>query len=266
MRWFLPYLLLAVSALAQPMAGPVPLPSGNGGSNPPTCSPFGLGTSLKGWWPMDAIVSIVTPDASGNGNNGTAQSSPTVVTAQVTNGIAFASPQYVDTPLQNLNFPSGTITCFAFNTIAFNNNSSAIALFGQNFGGSAALDFVKYTDGTLQMGFYTGGGSTDTRIIVAASNFNWPTGVWVMYALVWSPSGTAAYIYDAANPTGLLIGSNTSVPAVSNIGTDFQFGGNFGPAQASYIGNLDDVQIQNVALSTGQLLSRYNAGLADCPG
>lgn len=269
--WAVPLLLLCASANAQ-----IFIISSNGAaallvngtvsvtnSVAASCSPFGLGSSLQAWWPCDVITTGTTPDATGNGFTGSPQSSPTVVTGIITNAISFASPQYVDTTLQNLNFSSGSITCWAFNTIAFNNNGSVDAFFGQNFGGASALQFLKFTDGNLYMGWYNGG--TDTRLVVAASSSNFPESVWAMYALVWSASGTSAYVYDAANPTGLLIGSNGSVPATSNLGVDFQFGGNFATGQASYTGNMDDVQVQNIALTTTQLQNQYNAGLGGCP-
>lgn len=265
MKLILPILFSCFSLVAQPFVPRALSGNGSGTNAPstPTCTPIDLGTTLKAWWSNDAISGGHIIDNSGNGFTGTPQSSPTVVVGTITNAIATASPMYVDTTLQNLNFTSGTITCWAFNTIAFNNNGSVDAFFGQNFGGSSALQFLKFTDGNLYMGWYTG--ASDTRVVVAASSSNFPQSVWALYALVWSPSGTSVYIYDAANPTGLLIGSNNSTPAVSNLGVDFQYAGNFAAAQGSFTGNMDEVQVHNIARTTTVLQAQYTAGIAGCP-
>lgn len=217
-------------------------------------NPDTLDSTIAGWWPgyLDGQGRLADVTEQ---NPGTLVGGPTMVSGPRGPAMSFSgqltssvSPQYITTPL----VPplSGTLMWQQSNSIAYNNNTNSVAVWGALTGGTAAPEFTfqKYKTGTLYIGW--NGFSGDTRLSLAATAQNWPTGL-TDYAVTWVNGGaTTLYVNNVqvATRTGTAAGAISGTFTIGNIGSAFTT-----TSYYAFGGTLSNFRMLSRALAPGEI-------------
>jgi hypothetical protein len=157
-------------------------------------------------------------DGSGNGNTGTFSSSghpawynTSLPKTYMTRAIdATPNDQIISsgTILNTTDFQSGSITWWMNPDLAYNDNTIH-GMWGQWTAASGEFTAQKYVDNNFYIGWASSGGGDD-RVVVAASNSNYPQNTWSFYTLTWTNGGTS-YLYLNGNSTPIGSKSNCTI-------------------------------------------------------
>ena len=217
---------------------------------------------LVGYWPLDDGAGTVARDASGNGNIGTLQNSPTWVTGQMGTALSFdGSSQSVFgtvTSASQKSFSALTISVWARAT----NLGANASLFGRTDGstiyqtnGAFGLD-LNIAAGS-KFGFHFNNG-TDNRI---AFNFTPSTNTWYHLVATFDSSTGAVALYVNGVQSVSTTLSAASIASITN-GMFRIAQWDTSTSQFWFPGTLDDVRIYNRALSAADVTALYNIGAA----
>lgn len=183
-------------------------------------------------------------------NNGTDTNSPTYTTGKVSNAFTCvaSSSQYSLVSSTGL---FGTTNTYTFNVWVKLSSTSGNQAFAMNFASSSNPLF-----------YLAGGVVTHSKASVSDLNYTW-TGIdtgWHMWTFVGDGSGMRTYLDGNSTP----VASNANTGALTDPGSSTPFGGykSGGSLQAGWYldGQLDEIGIWNVALSTADIATLYNSG------
>ena len=210
---------------------------------------------LLGHWKFDEIAGTVAADSSGNGNNGTHTSTPTISTSVPTDtnianirSLSFdgTSGEYVKVadassgPLSTIGTGDFTLSLWASNTDATSSYRQLISNWS-----TTGIHFLK-TNTSRYLGAYVG----DT--VEVRSSYSIPTdGSWHYYVLV-RESGAISFYVDGSSSavsTGNGTGHNNSVGAA----VETRIGSRGDSVNQLWQGGVDDVRMYNRALSAAEI-------------
>jgi prepilin-type N-terminal cleavage/methylation domain-containing protein len=198
---------------------------------------------LNGWWPLDSGIGTMTPDMSGNGNNGTWLGTPAgsggsyYVTGKVGTGAGYfnGSNDYISVG-NILNQTSYTKTAWIYIT-NINNANNFLS------GGGSDDAFWAEVGGYLDAG-HNGAYRrvTDPTPLIANT--------WYFVGVTYDGSNLLLY------KNGVLV---ASASGVANPTSPSLYIGSFTPPYNLMIGDIDEARVYSSAFSAGQMLATYNA-------
>ncbi|PIR49717.1 hypothetical protein COU79_03350 [Candidatus Peregrinibacteria bacterium CG10_big_fil_rev_8_21_14_0_10_54_7] len=210
---------------------------------------------LLGHWKFDEIAGTVAADSSGNGNNGTHTSTPTISTSVPTDtnianirSLSFdgTSGEYVKVadassgPLSTIGTGDFTVSLWASNTDATSSYRQLISNWS-----TTGIHFLK-TNTSRYLGAYVGDN------VEVRSSYSIPTdGSWHYYVLA-RESGAISFYVDGSSSavsTGNGTGHNNSVGAA----VETRIGSRGDSVNQLWQGGVDDVRIYNRALSAAEI-------------
>jgi len=218
---------------------------------------------LVAYWPFDEGAGTSAADLSGNGNNGTLNSGPTVgVSGKVGTAYRFtANGQLVSTPSIA---PSGS----SDHTIAFWVNITDLSAPSPNnkgifmkdsTSGSYGMD-ISGTAPSLRYGIREGAGSSLSRTVLYNIS-GWSTADWHHLVGIYKVNDKVELYID-----GVSVGSTAmgvfNVSAIPSSTVEMGSTGkviNSNPADPRFRGSIDEPRIYNRALSASEILAMYNA-------
>lgn len=228
----------------------------------------GLANGLDGYWTFDETSGGTLADDSGNGFNGTLVNYPngqgTWTSGLFGGALQFGGPsthQYVSVPNFTMPTTSMTLTAWAWAdatpnwaTIAANWNGAYGAFNYATFGSTPSMSLYAadaYVQGGINIDYWV----SSSTVTVNRWHF--------LAVVVNSQSGTVTFMQDGVVTGGFgyrgqLIASSSQL----NIGDDPS---DTAPGQGNWDGRIDDLAIWTRALSSQELTSIYNAGLAGQP-
>jgi len=225
----------------------------------------GLATGLDGYWTFNERSGIVLHDSSGNGFNGTLVNFPggqgNWTSGQLGGALQFGGPSSGQSvSVANFAMPTTSMTLTAWvwantlprwATIAANWNGAWGAFNYATFGGDPNMSLY-VADAYVQGGINIDYGYSSTSLSLNQ---------WHFVAFVAnSANGTVTFMQDGAlagsfGYRGQLLASSSQL----NLGDDPS---DTATGQGNWDGKIDDLAIWTRALSTSELTSIYNAGLA----
>jgi hypothetical protein len=215
-------------------------------------------SGLVGYWPLDAVNSGTTPDNSGDGNNGTLNGSPSLVTGQIDNALSFnGTSGYVA-----VNGAAGEISPTGNYSISawFKSTATGVAeIFG--FGNSSNTTPLS----SLSIGAAAAGGiyfnlrdNSGTNIQASSTtpfnNGNWHFAVGTKNGSVFSAYVDGVLQASTTGSTGAATFNTATIGALARTSVSLYFPG-----------SIDDVRIYNTALSTSSITAIYDSGLNGNP-
>jgi hypothetical protein len=236
-------------------SGGLLMPLGNYGASVNFILPvtyIDITNGLIAWYPLAGNVN----DLSTNGNNGTAVGSPVYtngVLGTANTALFFKTNQYVQTPLTNIAFASGTISWWMRPANDASNGTTRV-FWGQLNNGNSAPEFSAqvFLDNNFYMGWNSG---TDARIVTPAGVSNYQNGVWRLYTFTWTGAGSIFYV------NGVPIALSGTAQPVTNIGYKF----NINQYSTTLINGSTDAQagfrIYNRALTGVEVGTIYANGI-----
>ncbi len=203
---------------------------------------------LVGYWPFDSVSGTMTPDMSGNGNNGTTVGSPTLVAGKIGQALSFnGTSQYVNIGNSVVGTGSQTISVWVKANDNTDSNRQLVTIGGTNYGfalsqvGSIWQGQVVTTNpGTVQ---YNALGSS---IVV---------GVWTHEVVVFDNTAQTISIYT----NGKLVTTTTGTGQTVRGNGTVVIGAFAGPVDF-FNGSIDDARIYNRALSASDIQQLYHEG------
>jgi hypothetical protein len=238
-----------------------PATSGGGGScNPPLLSCVTVPSGLSLWYPLDTSTTSgsTTNDLSGNAVNGTLMNSPSIVTAQIQQGVSLnGTNQYVQLPSTAHFIADGSSGAYSI-TAWFNINSVTDAMIIDNdIMGGECVAVRPNRSGSGVFNFINGSGNN----LGSATTVTSVVGTWTFIAVTWDATTSRIYINGSGTPdaSGASSGATCGQTAFA-IGADPANSSNFFP------GKIDDVRGYGGRAITGaEVTNIYNAGHAGNP-
>lgn len=236
----------------------------------PNISPAtGLANGLDGYWTFDETSGGILHDSSGNGYNGTLVNFPggqgDWTSGQTGGALQFGGPsthQYVSVP--NFAMPTASMTLTAWVWASATPNWATIAA---NWNGAwGAFNYATFGS-TPSMSLYVADGGSPPNIVnvdYGVSSASLSVDQWHFLAFVAnSQTGTVTFMQDGVVTGGFRYGAQLFASSSQlNIGDDPS---DTSPGQGNWDGKIDDLAIWTRALSSQELASIYNAGLAGQP-
>lgn len=184
----------------------------------------------------DTIVGSRGHDSTANANHGTALNTSDE-TGLLNTALGFnGSTASVSTPITDLSFASGTISCWAKPSSAFNDGMHRVMWGQYNPATSNVFDLEKFSDGNFNAGWQTPSG--DDRASVASTGTTYPNGQWVYYEVTWVNGGNTILRAD-----GVQLATQGSLDAITNVDDPFYAGRDL------WFGHLDELRISSVVRS-----------------
>lgn len=229
----------------------------------------GLANGLDGYWTFNETSGGVLHDSSGNGHNGTLINYPggngTWTSGQIGGALQFGGPstgEYVSVP--NFTMPTGSMT---LTTWVYASSLPRWATIAANWNGAwGAFNYATF-GGSANMSLYVADGGSPPNIVnvdYGESSAALSLNQWHFLAFVAnSANDTVTFMQDGVVAgsfaySGTLYSSSSQL----NIGDDPS---DTNAGQGNWSGKIDDLAIWNRALSTQDLTSIYDAGLAGQP-
>jgi hypothetical protein len=230
--------------------------SSGGSCNPPLLSCVTVPSGLTFWMPLDTSTTsgATTNDLSGNAINGTLTNSPSLVTAQIQQGVSLnGTNQYVQLPNSSHLVMDGSSGAFSA-TAWFKINSVADAMiFDNNIIFAECMGIRVNRSGNGLFNFVNG------LIVNSVTTVASVVGVPSHIAVTWDGTTSKIYINGSLDNSGAATGATCGQQAFA-IGADTGNNSNFFP------GWIDDVRAYaNRAITAGEVTSIYNAGVAGNP-
>lgn len=208
-------------------------------------------TGFVGYWHLDEGTGTAAHDASGTGNNGTLENSPTWQTGancKAGSCLNFGGDSYVSVSTLN-NSSYKPITYEAW--VKPNSTASGQSIVGRDTNGNTTTGMIgiyNYDADTLatnEYAYYTGGS-------VFGSNYEVVTGQWAHIVFTWNSDNTATWYINGVQTR------SASFTATSNANIEFRIGGR-ASSDAFYNGLVDEIRIYNRALSAAEVADIYNS-------
>jgi Concanavalin A-like lectin/glucanases superfamily len=209
-----------------------------------------LASGLVAYWNFNENSGTAVYDDTGNGNNGAFAGSTGSqwVTGIIGSGLSFnGTNNFINVPQINV-FPSGTFTYSAWIYISGSSGVRTIIGGGSNFpqlrvdATTNILDLLK--EDTVSVG-------TSTAAV--------PTGAWTHVVLTYASGGNYTFYIN-----GVSSGSGTYGGSFTNTGIDI--GANGTNTTEYFSGDMDEVGVWNVALTSTQVTALYNSGAGNSYG
>jgi len=232
---------------------------------PALTPPSGLANGLDGYWTFDETSGGILHDSSGNGFNGSLVNFPggqgNWTSGQIGGALQFGGPTSSESvSVANFAMPATSMTLTAW---VWANSLPRWATVAANWnGGWGAFNYATF-GGTPNMSLYVadahvqGGINVDYGVSSASLSIN----QWHFVAFVAdSQTGTITFMQDGIAVGGLhYFGGLLASSSQLNLGDDPS---DTASGQGNWDGKLDDLAIWTRALSSQELASIYNAGLA----
>ncbi len=207
---------------------------------------------LVGYWPFDSVSGTMTPDMSGNKNNGTTVNSPTLVTGKIGQALSFNGSSGVSVSSFAIN--TLTISAWIRTTQVVGSSGSAQIINRDTTGGNNSRDWQFRMQGSPAVPtiilFNTGG-----TIAGVAASTTVNDGKWHLVTATWDGSTIRMYV------DGKVSGNPTSFSGTLNSGSPLLFAEASGATGGSnFNGSIDDVRIYNRALSAFDIQQLYHEG------
>jgi hypothetical protein len=232
----------------------------------PVTAATGLANGLDGYWAFDETSGGILHDSSGHGYDGTLINYPsgqgTWTSGQTGGALQFGGPaaqQYVTVP--NFAMPTTSMTLTAW---AWADTTPNWATIAANWNGAwGAFNYATF-ESTPNMSLYVADGGSPPNIVnvdYGVSGASLSTGRWHFLAFVAnSVTDTVTFMQDGAVTGSFRYGGELlASSSVLNIGDDPS---DTSPGQGYWNGKIEDLAIWTRPLSSQELSSIYNAGLA----
>lgn len=229
----------------------------------------GLANGLDGYWTFDETSGGSVDDFSGNGYNGTVVNYPggqgAWTSGQIGGALEFGGPsthEYVSVP--NFAMPSTSMTLTAW---VWANSTPRWATIAANWNGATGAFNYATFGGTPSMSLYVADGGNppgEVNVDYGVSSATVSLNQWHFMAFeADSVTGIATFMQDGVVTGSFRYGRQllASSPQL-NIGDDPS---DTSPGQGNWDGKIDDLAIWTRALSSQELASIYDAGLAGQP-
>ena len=220
-----------------------------------------LSSGLVGYWPLDGDTTNWTTnktnDVSGQGNTGqmiSMSTSTSPVQGKIGGAMKFdGSASYVDVTGSGSLHPTGAMTVSGwFKGTVTDNHGSGIGTFGS--GSTRGYSLHVYSSTNVE---YCVASSSSTVFCRDVSGINNPA-VWALYTMVYVPSVSMTLYKNGVQVDQ----TTTSVPASQTSSADFIMGKRT-DLSSFFGGAMDDVRINNRALSAQEIALLYAAGQAN---